>query len=217
MAMGKQQSVYSPRWDVHHLLMSSLVLLAAVDGAVGFALPASLGLQAGNGPQLRRSPCTQLRMSSSGGGDDELWDSLRRRVPTTTDDKFVLPTADQMTHRDVTEKVLRALMYNDSPNENHGVEMLMAYSSPFAKKCDPRRFSSPNDMAKKLSADPDACCVLNCQDFRISHDRDVGSRSTSMIVSVQVLPEDGPWTETCFCLSRVESRWLIDHIGRAAA
>lgn len=106
----------------------------------------------------------------------------------------------------MTKKVIQALMDNDNPHENAGTEMLIAYSSPFAKvrslsripsppslppippsrgpwmcclrrcaayfllageqKMDPWRFESPANMASKLAGDPDACCVLRCQDFR---------------------------------------------------
>lgn len=163
-----------------------------------------------------------MRMDGSSGEKDDkddelLMASLRKRMPVAAEDeKFKLPTADQMDYRDVTKKVIQALMDNDNPHENAGTEMLIAYSSPFAKKMDPWRFESPANMASKLAGDPDACCVLRCQDFRITSERDQ-NRCQNFILSVDILPEEGPWTSTCFCLTRVESRWLIDHIGRAAA
>ena len=62
---------------------------------------------------------------------------------------------------------LRALMANDEPWENHGCEILIAYSSTYAKEKDPVHYSTPDAMYKKLREDPDTEYVLGIEDFRL--------------------------------------------------
>jgi hypothetical protein len=58
-------------------------------------------------------------------------------------------------------------MANDEPWENHGCEILIAYSSTYAKEKDPVHYSTPDAMYKKLREDPDTEYVLGIEDFRL--------------------------------------------------
>jgi hypothetical protein len=69
--------------------------------------------------------------------------------------------------QDVVTVCLRALMANDEPWENHGCEILIAYSSTYAKEKDPVHYSTPDAMYKKLREDPDTEYVLGIEDFRL--------------------------------------------------
>ncbi len=83
------------------MVITMLLMMTTSDvGVLGFSVPAlsSLRFRHGPSPALGRSACGGLRMGASDAADDELWASLRRRMPTKTEGeaKFVLPTADQM-------------------------------------------------------------------------------------------------------------------------